>query len=252
MSTSTIGTTDDVEYHQFLQRVNARLAANTQGGQPLFTTGAGGLFEGYLAVLPEDQQQHHQCRACKTFIERFGGLVVIDAAGKTTPAVWNIDDAPDLYKPSVTVLAKAATRAKVTGVFLSGDKVWGTPKTGVWQHLSVANPATWSNLVLDAHQKMAEKKEDFRLVLAALQEFPESAVDQALPLLRNDQLYRSEKVLGVAAWFKARHEEWKTLKGTAKTNGFTLTPDQWATFRNVAMSTSDGELKKRISKSPMN
>lgn len=215
---STIGTTDDVEYHQFLQRVNARLAANTQGGQPLFTTDAGGLFEGYLAALPEDQRQHHQCRACKTFIERFGGLVTIDATGKATTAVWNVDDAPDLYKPSATVLAKAVNRAKVTGVFLSGDKVWGTPKTGVWQHLSVGNPTPWSNLVLDAHQKMAEKKEDFRLVLAALQEFPESAVDQALPLLRNDQLYRSEKVLGVAEWFKLRHGEWKTLKGPAKTN----------------------------------
>jgi len=30
---------------------------------------------------------------------------------------------------------KIVDRAKVTGVFLSSEKVWGTPQTGVWSHL---------------------------------------------------------------------------------------------------------------------
>lgn len=208
---------NDSEYSAFIGRVDARLRANAIG-QPMFTTDTAGLSNVYLSAFPEDQRQYHNCCACKTFIDRYGGLVIIDDKGRTTPALWSEEDAPDEERPSWVAMAALVRKAKVTGVFLSSEATWGSGPAKGWQHIIVRNPGVFFSPVLTAEQKMAEKKEDYRLVLAALQEFPESAVDAVLPLLRNDQLYRSEKVLGVAEWFKKRHEEWAKAKGPAKTN----------------------------------
>lgn len=41
------------------------------------------------------------------------------------------------------------SRAKVTGVFLSSDRVWGKPETGAWHHLAVT-PADLFPTILKA------------------------------------------------------------------------------------------------------
>ena len=224
VSASTNGNADDAEYDAFLARVNARLLANCDNGaRPLFTTDAENLWDLYLDSFDSfdsGERQYHTCHACRHFITRFGGLATIGDDGTLTPAIWNEEDAPTGYKPAVAAMAKAVRRAKVTGVFLSSDATWGTPKTGIWHHLAVhpAKGMVFKRPLVTAGQAMAEKREDFGTVSRALGEFSQAHLDTALTLLETDALYRSEKVLGQAKWLHGLHVERESARGSGKAN----------------------------------
>jgi hypothetical protein len=57
--------------------------------------------------------------------------------------------------------------------------------------------------ILSAAQKMAEKREDYRIMVTALHELPMSVVTTAVKLLEAETLYQSDKLLGVAKWLQA-------------------------------------------------
>lgn len=219
---SACGNDHDHEYDGFLPRLNERFLRSIQGGAaPLFTTSAEGLWAAYLDTFSgPEERQYHTCHACRQFVERFGSLAVIDESGKVAPAIWNEDDAPELYRPAIAAMARKVRRANVTGVFLSSEPVWGTPETGVWHHLSVTPPASilFRRATQTAGQAMAEKREDFKTVMQALNEFTQPMIEQALTLLRTDSLYRSEKVLGQAEWLHGLHIARAAGHGNAKAN----------------------------------
>src|SRR5580704_14940280 len=124
------GNYNNHEYEGFLARLKERFLGNIKdGAEPLFTTDADGLWEIYLASFPAgDERQHHNCSACRHFINRFASLVTIDEHGKTSPALLDDDDSQ--YGDALTAMAKAVRKAKVTGIFLSSEAVLGQPVTG--------------------------------------------------------------------------------------------------------------------------
>jgi len=203
------GNYNDSGYDAFLARFNSRFTSNIQNGVvPLFTTDAEGLFQAYLEGFAEGgERQHHTCSACRHFIERYAGLVTIDEKGLTSPAVLNEDDAPEQYKAAIAAMARIVRKAKVTGVFLSSERVLGSPVTGVWRHMAVELPRSMlhARVTQTAGQAMAEKREDFININRALSEFTLPMLEQALTLLKTDSLYRSEKVIGPAQWLHDLH-----------------------------------------------
>lgn len=203
------GNYNDSDYEDFLARFKTRFLSNIKDGkEPLFTTDAEELNAAYLATFPEGaERQHHNCSACRHFIERYAGLVTIDEHGLTTPAMLNPEDAPERYRPAIEAMAKIVRRAKVTGVFLSSERVLGQPVTGIWRHLAVEIPKSMlhTRVTLTAKQTMAEKREDYGNVSRALAEFTLPMLEQALTLLKTDSLYRSEKVMGPAQWLHDLH-----------------------------------------------
>jgi hypothetical protein len=209
---------DHHAYDAFLVRVNNRLLSNTNHGVlPLFTTDAGDLWDRYLDSFADPaERQYHNCHACRHFIQRFGGLVTIGDDGRTTPAIWCAEDAPETYRPALEAMERSVRKAKVTGVFLSSEPVWGTPETGVWHHLAVRpdSRAVFRRATQTAYQAMAEKSEDFKTVITALNEFKQPHLETALTLLKTDSLYRSEKVLGQAEWLHRLHLARSAAKGT--------------------------------------
>lgn len=215
------GNHHDADYDGFLARVQARFETNVAGGAPVFQTDATDLWELYLgSFLGPVDRQYHTCHACRHFIERFGGLVIILEDGSTLPAIWDEADAPEAYKPAVAAMARAVKRAKVTGVFLSSDAVWGTPETGVWHHMAVKPlPAmVHKSLTVTAFQAAAAKAGDFKTVMHALNEFTQPHLELALTLLRAESLYRAEKVLGQAEWLHGLHVARATAQGPRKAN----------------------------------
>jgi hypothetical protein len=214
-----IGNIEDAEYAAFLTRVAARFRANTEG-KPVFHTDVlpAALWQAYLYSFSVEHRQHHNCNSCRHFIERFGGLVTINADGTLRSAIWNEEDAPELYKAALRGMAQLAMHAKVTSVFLSDVGVLGDPVTGAWQHLHVHNTAPFKHSLLRAYQAMAEKREDFKNINVALGEFSPSVLDTALQLLETDSLYRSEKVIGPARWLRALHAARDGVRGPARAN----------------------------------
>ena len=187
-------------YEILEQSVIAKLASI--GDAPLFTTDASDLWAAYLEGIPEADRQHYNCHACQAFIERYGGHVSISESGEAVPAMW-AESVPEKFQDGIAAIWRAIKKAKVTGVFLSKDKILGTPITGQWTHLGAINARPFQSSLHSASEKMAEKKADFILLKTSMTEYPIAAIDHALLLLKSDALYRSEKVLGIAEWFKA-------------------------------------------------
>lgn len=216
-----VGNRDDAEYDALLGRVHARFRANVRdGAEPLFTTDAEGLWSAFLDAIPLAERQYHTCHACRQFIERFGGLVTIDEAGRTTPAIWDAEDAHGIYAEPFAALARIVRRAKVTGVFIASEAVWGQPVTGIWRHLAVTPAVSmrFRRATQTAGQAMAEKREDFGQVMRALGDFSPAVLDPAVTLLKSESLYRSEKVLGQAEWLAGLHAARDQAHGSTRAN----------------------------------
>lgn len=213
--------TNTDQYPEFLHVVRTALA-NVEG--PLFTTDAAGLFEAFLKALPAQHQQHYNCRSCQHFIERFGGLVLINEKGVATPAAWCREMTPPFFLPSVEAVLRIVRAARVTGVFLTKERVLGQPETpsvkGLWHHLHGVLPTNmvFKHAVLSASQAAAAKLEDHNTVAYALAMYTPELVKEALRVLNSDALYRAEHVLGQAVWLDKLHTSCGRLKGWARDN----------------------------------
>jgi hypothetical protein len=201
----------DADYQTFERLVAERVKA-AKG--PLFTTDASGLFETYLYGLSAEHRQHYNCRSCQRFVEKYGGLVMLDEDGRTRTLVWGCLDGVFLA-PSVEI-GNRVSKAKVTGVYLSSDAIWGTPsndavrhlqpgesatsETVRWTHLHGYNPNVYRSLLKTAEQEMAEKREEHHMLCRGLAEYPLEAFVQAVRVLEADVVDRSEKTLAMARW----------------------------------------------------
>ncbi|MDB5730707.1 MAG: Phage protein [Variovorax sp.] len=245
---ATAGNNTDAEYHAYLGRVRARFQRNTTAG-PVFTTSVTpqSMWEAYLQSFPEAERQHHNCNACRHFIQRFGGLVVIDPfTGWTLPAVWAVEDAYGPYTAGVDRMVQLVARAKVTGVFLSPEKTLGFPVTGQWHHLHAINQRAFSSLTNTAGQAMAAKRQDFHTLRRGLEEFDRGTVAQAVLLLESGTLHRAEKVMPMAKWLFALHEarQGKAVPDNLTWHAVATAPDGYCTPRSGAL----GFLMEEIAK----
>ncbi|SEL79670.1 hypothetical protein SAMN05444354_108268 [Stigmatella aurantiaca] len=213
-SSHPVGSRDESGYPAFLERLQTAFEGHLAHHR-LFTTDATGLWEAYLAAFPEEARQHHTCSACRRFVERFGALVTLDDQGIQRSPFWDEHLATPMMFAPVERLRTLAEKARVTGVFLSSQPVWGTPVTGAWKHLAVRVPQAYvfRPSLLDAHQRMAELREHYRCLNVALGEFHTDLLKQAQTVLRADALSRSEKFIGVVEWLLARQDERKQPHG---------------------------------------
>lgn len=192
------------EFQDLSRAVNQRVATLLTNGVKIFRTMADPelLWDGYLASLPEEERQHHNCSCCRHFIKRYGGLVTIDDNGNTESLLWCLPEndkaVPEKYNPVLTYLNNVVAYSKVTGVLESDYGVLGFPVTGVWSHFSLTLPKAYLNTdkLKTAGQKTAERVEDFKNIRLALSQLTEHYLTQALTLLGTETLYRSEKVIG--------------------------------------------------------
>lgn len=193
------GNRDDHEFHRFVESINWRFVENiVKRGERLFTTDAKGLFKAYLSGFPEETRKGYDCRACQKFIEKFGSLVTIDEVGITHSAIWEGCNPPERFAKSVEAMLRilqGARSARITGMFLSKEYIWGTPKTGNWHHFYVkATPAALSNV-------WNQRREEFSMVSRAVDKYSPHITNNAIRVLQSGQLSRVEKVLKPAQWF---------------------------------------------------
>lgn len=204
---------EEQQYQAYEDAVCSQIASCKD---PLFTTDISPdiIWETYLSAFPEARRQHYNCHACRRFIQRYGGLVTIDANGSTTSAVWP-ENYNGLFQPVNAALYAAVAKARVNGVFYSNEEIFGTPQSSetidgrshIWTHLSGRNNNIWSGRIQSADQAMAEKVQDYQMLSRGLAEFSKTTVDQALRVLRVDAVDRSEKALGVAEWLFALQDK---------------------------------------------
>lgn len=244
---SNVHVSSDPDYADFEQLIAARVAS-AKG--PLFSTNAEELFESYLGGIPEQERQHYNCRCCRRFIERFGGLVTIGADGISRSLLWDADSPGSFHNPVAAMLVKVQ-RAKVTGVFVNGEPTWGTAfnvpgapskyEGQRWTHLHGTPPVVFKSPLVTAEHASAEKLQDYIILHKALAEIPMEAVVQAVRVLEADAVDRSEKTLGVAKWLLALHQSIADLRGPKRNNLIWLAvataPPGWCHVRSTMIST---------------
>lgn len=215
---STVSPVDTNEGYIVLENmIRDRIVMRSSG--PLFTTSASpeALWAGYLNGFPEANRKHYDCHSCRRFIQTYGGLVTISKDGTAKSLLWDGDgqfgdDVPPFFFASLKAMCDLVDAAKVTGVFLSSETTWGAPSTpdkkraGVtWTHFSGRNAKIYSDRLLTADQRMAEKLEDYKMLKRALADYGAPVAEQAVRVLKSDALTRSEKALGIAEWFAGLH-----------------------------------------------
>lgn len=211
----------DQSYEQLRAMVAGTVTRRLMERRPIFTTDVTDLYSIYLAHLPPSIQQIHRCRTCQRFVDTYGGLVVIEGMGHIRPLLWDLELTPPLYRQAVSAVLDALhLNAQVTGVFYTDQQQWGTPETGTWTHLAAELPrlSVYESLIATPAQAMAEKREDARLLRAALERYRLRTVVQACALLEDNQLYRSERILGVATWLRGVLTIFNTLRGRSRDN----------------------------------
>lgn len=238
LATSHVAVDSDPQYLAFEKLIAKRVATATG---PLFMTNAEGLFEAYLAGIQPNARQHYTCHCCRRFITNYAGLVTIGKDGATEPALLDTADVPDFFAASVAGMRQLAKKAKVTGVFVNGLKVWGNPQTGVWTHLSGKPPAVHQSVLKNASQVSAEKREDYITLRKGLEDYSLDAAVQAVRVLQADAVDRSEKTLGVAEWLLALHRSIENVRGSARDNiiwaAVATAPPGWCHIRSTMIST---------------
>lgn len=208
-------TGENTQYEKLLDVVRARFSALVKDDTPLFTVGTKNLFEAFLSGLPEARRQHYRCNECAHFFRRFGNLVTIDSTGNTHD-LWPDADVPPFFRSAVNKVRSKVQSARVSGVFVWPETVWGTPTSLVtsppfeWHHLYVCAPAgrVFKALatepykaIQEARARRAELAEDHRVLTRACNEFRLDTIVTTKAILTSDKAFRGEKVLGVAEWF---------------------------------------------------
>lgn len=210
-----------MSYVKFKSQITEQFAVTAN--RPVFKTPAQDLWGKYLANLNHMMRQEHNCRTCKHFIERYGGLVIVDATGKLTSAIWP-KKVPAEYQDAANALREAVEACGIDGVFYNHEAVLGTPQTQgrSFTHVFVRNLSPFKSAIQSDDQKMAEKLQDFHTVKTAMREWTVPQIKKALLFLQSDALFRAEKVIGPAEWLLKLHEQEDRFGDKHKNNAFWL------------------------------
>lgn len=206
-------------YEHLLRGIRESFEIANNSNEPLFTTAIDNLYDIFIESLPEEARQYYNCRACRHFVNRYGNLVTIDDEGYIHPVMW-YGFTPEFFYDSVIEIRKAIMNSKVTGVFLTSEKRLGVDKSGGYDHMYVDSPKhiIHHNLINNEYQVMAQKKQDYLMLLNAFTKYQKSTIETAVNLLQSNTLYRSEKVLGIAKWFLDVKTNAENLRGKQRTN----------------------------------
>lgn len=181
----------------------------TEGSNELFKTLYLQCFDGNPNV-PGSEARHYNCRACLSFLETYGTLVTVDDDGKRRSVVFT-DEVVSVFPEFQNLKAYVEAR-RVSGVFVTDVKVWGTPVSrptlkGVWTHLAIRNPGVrFVARTQSAHQYAAQKLEGLGQVVRFIHSPAGAQIPRALDLVRTGMLARADKVLPNLEWLNAQYE----------------------------------------------
>lgn len=114
--------------------------------EPVFlttpNTGGVGLYDLFLESLPEHLRREHDCRACRSFVERYGTLVSRNPSdGRLLSLFWgksHLPSVPDLYRAGVERMKEAVETGKICDLFWELKTSLGTPGKGSFTHFHLS------------------------------------------------------------------------------------------------------------------
>lgn len=227
------------DFDQFDQWNDQIIAKYNSVTTPLFVVSLehNELFEEYIASLPYNEQQPHNCNCCKDFLNRFGGLVTIDN-GMVKSALFDVDKTPDLYKDAVRNMIQHIEQSFITHQFITDESRMGVKEQGGFTHFYAPTLMIHRNTRRDmtAGQLQALSKENFKTLDRALKEFTSVNVSTALKILESDTLWQSERFIPQVEWLQQLHFDLRRVKKEQRNNvlwnAVASAPQGWCTPRS--------------------
>lgn len=195
---------NDDDYKKMIDSVNRYFIENLNKHKYLFRANVSKLFNVFLSEIPAELRQRYNCNTCHSFIHQFGNLVYIDENFRTHSALWRNDYIIESHRSAFSKMAELVERNKINDIFITDQTSLGKLSAGGYDHLSVTLPVEYSNtnLILNSHQLMAEKIEDYRTLQKVLNKFNKSMVNDVIGILKSNSKYPIESTLATAEWLR--------------------------------------------------
>jgi hypothetical protein len=195
---------EEQEYAIFLAQFQHSFNEAVEGHTALYTTDATNLFQLYLDNLNPDIRQYHTCRTCEYFFTKYGNLVTISETGQVKPVMWALISTHSDLLPAIVACYNKVAKANVTGVFVNTNKMWGQSQNqahngDIWTHIHVTAPSRLCSVHgkhLTDNQVRANKAALFESIANYLYDIDLKSLKKARSILRSDQCYRAEPVIG--------------------------------------------------------
>ena len=155
----------------------------------------GVLFDAYLAALPEDEKQPHNCSCCRSFLNRYGNLISI-VEGKIV-TLWDFE-IEGLYADVPKSLGALVQTAAIRYPFLATDPSLGTDhnfgekdgKSIKYIHFALRYPATKTVNGSDIGKIRGEQVSGRGVFKRGLETISFAACNTVLSLIESNSLNR--------------------------------------------------------------
>lgn len=169
----------------------------------LLTVSTHALWTCFLACIPTMKRKTYACRACESFMKRWGGAVVVGPDGAVRSALWSLPESmvPRDLREAVRNVNLEVLGRPVDGGLVSSSRELGLAFGGGFTHMSVLLPKpTWSSNLKTEGQRRAELRERFKDLKHAMDEWSQKVHVAAIDVLRFNGMERHEKFLAHATW----------------------------------------------------
>lgn len=191
------------------------LSETAHGTEPVFdvlqdTGERARLWRTYKRLYPAGAvRQHHNCQACRRFVQRYGGLVTVKPDGRVCSAVWPVDEDHNPYMQISagmrSAVSKLIKRGQLTP-FATRETVLGDVDDIGWTHFVLSIPENMRHKgPLEPHEVVAQKQQDMATVRRALINYPASRLRDLHTILQIAG-GRCAKLLPQIQWLFGLHE----------------------------------------------
>lgn len=160
-------------------RIAATFTSETaHGTEPVFdvlqsTDERAQLWRTYQRLFPPGAvRQHHNCQACRRFVQRYGGLVTVKPDGRVCSAVWPVGEGNNPYlqiSAGMNIAVSRFIRRGQITPFVTNDTMLGETDSSGWTHFVLSIPENMRYKgPLEPHEVVAQKQQDMLTVRRAM------------------------------------------------------------------------------------
>lgn len=174
------------------------------GPDSFFTSGPL-LFQAYVNAFKKDSDKvEHNCRACASFIERYGRLAFITDNGEVVPALWDNTRTSGIYRAPVKAMEAIVRGSDISSIAYFDTATLGRPSDGGFQHLSIQhNNKPRQVKKAEAHYaEMTIQQEHHKNLTRSLADFNVTLVRRVLKFTQNESLKNGNLIESWAKWLE--------------------------------------------------
>jgi hypothetical protein len=145
----------------------------------------------FLGALDESLRQQYNCNACASFMKNYGNLAIVEyGTCRLLPLLWDVETAPEIFKPGVQAVINLFEKAKIVRVFYTDAEFLGEPVKGGHEHMAIPTGAMRAKPLRSktAGANMQDSIQTRELFARSIGQFSDELLASALNLFQNDKL----------------------------------------------------------------